>query len=113
MPWTIIFVIVFTAAIPVAAKVGMPRWGWIVIATIIVVADCAIMGKASPSWELKHVIASWFFLIILPWVAITTYLWFSRYPARPWPTAIGVPVVFVVALAMGLLVGDMSGLVPQ
>lgn len=113
MPWPIIFVIVFTGVIPVAAKKRMPRWGWIFIATIIVIAECSIMGKASPSWEFKHVIASWLFLNILPWISITTYLWFSRYPARSGLIAMGVPVVFVVTYAIGLLIGDMSGLVPQ
>ena len=91
----------------------MPRWGWLIVATIIASVECAFYDKASPSWELRHVIASWFFLILLPWVAVAVYLLRSRYPAHPVGTALGVPIVYVLALVVGFAVGDMSGLVPQ
>ena len=113
MLWVILPVVALMLAVPVAARYRMPRWGWLIVATIIIFVECAFYGKASPSWELRHVIASWFFLIVLPWASVAVYLWFSRYPANPVGTALGVPAVYVLALVVGFAVGDMSGLVPQ
>jgi len=113
MLWLIIIVLAVVAAVPVAAAASMPRWGWIVITAFAAGAECVLLGKASPSWEPKHVIASWFFTIFLPWAAVAMYLWFSRYPARPVLTAFSVLVVYVLVIVVGLVAGDMSGLVPQ
>ena len=113
MLWVILPVVAVALAVPAAARYGMPRWGWLILATVITSVECAFYGKASPSWELQHVIASWVFLILLPWAAVAMHLWFSRYPAQPVGTALGVPFVYVLALVVGFVVGDMSGLVPQ
>ena len=113
MLWVILPVIAVALSVRVAARYAMPRWGWLIVTTIITCVECAFYGKASQSWELQHVIASWFFLILLPWSAVAVYLWFSRYPAHPVGIALGVPVVYVLALVVGFAVGDISGLVPQ
>lgn len=114
MPWPIIIVILFSVFVYFAPRIGLPRWSWIVIAELIAIAECAFMGKASPSWELKHEIASWLLLIILPWLALAIYLWSNPYPdEHPGFTAIGVLIVFVIATTIGFVIGDMSGLVPQ
>lgn len=113
MLWLIIILLAVAAAVPIAAAAGMPRWGWIVITTFAAGTECALLGKASPSWELKHVIASWVFTIFFPWAAVAMYLWFSRYPARPILIAFGLLAVYTLVTIVGLVVGDMSGLVPQ
>ena len=113
MLWVILPVVAVALMFPVAARYGMPRWGWLIVAAIITCVECAFYGKASPSWELQHVIASWFLLILLPWAAVAIYLWFSPYHSQLVATALGVPFVYVLALVVGFVVGDMSGLVPQ
>ncbi len=113
MRWPITIVILFAALVYFAPMVGLPRKSWIVITALIAIAECALMGKTSPSWELKHVIASWLLFIILPWLAVGIYLWTNPYPDRhPGFTAIGVLIVFVISTTIGFVVGDM-GLVPQ
>jgi hypothetical protein len=100
-------------AVPIAATYGMPRWGWLIASIVIAFIECVFYGKASQSWELHHVIASWFFLILLPWAMIAIYLWFSRYPENPLGTSLGIPVVYALVLIIGFVIGDISGLVPQ
>lgn len=114
MLWVVIPVVVVALAVLVGAKHRMPRRGWFIGAIIIIcVQFFYFYVDASPSWELQDVIASCFFLSLLPWLAVASYLWFSPYLEHPVVTALGVPAVYFPVLVVGLAVGDMSGLVPQ
>jgi hypothetical protein len=113
MLWLILVLLAVAATVPIAAAKGMPRWGWLAITVIAAGAECMLLGKPSPSWETRHVVASWVLTIILPWAAVAMFLWFSRYPSRPIFTMLGLLIVYALVTVIGLVAGDISGLVPQ
>lgn len=113
MLWLILILLAVAATVPIAAAKGMPCWGWLVISVIAAGAECVLVGKPSPSWETKYVVASWVLTIILPWVAVAMFLWTNRDLSHPIFTVLGLLIVYVIFTVIGLVVGDMSGLIPQ
>jgi hypothetical protein len=103
----------------VAATMGVafirrvPRLGWLFIFMFLAVLECVVTGRASTTWEAKHVAAAWLFGSLLPWGATALYLFLTPYPRKAGLIACGVPIVYVLVLVAGLTYGDASGLIPQ
>lgn len=104
---------IVVAAIAVAVFTRVPKHWWVVALSLVAALECALTGKASPSWETQHVAASWLLGIVFPWGTVALYLWLTPYPRRAFLVASGVPLVYLVAVVIGLTYGDSSGLIPQ
>jgi hypothetical protein len=104
-------VVVVTSAMAVFTRVLKHQW--VIVFALIAAFECALTGKASPSWEAQHVAASWLLGNVIPWGAVAIYLWLTPYPRRAILVASGVPLVYLIAVVIGLTYGDSSGLIPQ
>jgi hypothetical protein len=103
---------VVIAAAAVAVFTRVLKHQWFIVFAFIAVMECALTGKAS-SWEAQHVAASWLLGNVFPWGAVALYLWLTPYPRRAILVAGGLPLVYLVAVVIGLTFGDASGLIPQ
>ena len=111
--WFIIILAIATAAIPLAAVKHISSRVVIVVALAIVILECALLGRASQSWETRHVLASWLFTIVVPWLAAVSYVCALPYSKRPLIATVGMPLIYGLFFVIGAAIGDTSGLVPQ
>ena len=113
MLWIVFAAAPIVIAFALASLTKVRKYHWITGFAIIAALECAFMGKAGPSWEVKHIVASWVLGNIFPWGIAGLYLWLTPYPRSAILVASVLPVIYIIALAIGLVIGDVSGLIPQ
>lgn len=113
MLWVIFVAFPLGVAVAMALAPRTPRWVWAFVIAGVIAIECALLGKPSTTWELRHVLAAWLLAIIFPWASVALYVWLMPYPARPVLTAVWLPFVYNLALVIGLVFGDISEFISQ
>ena len=113
MLWIVFLAAPIVIALALATVTRVPKYQWLTGFAVIAAFECILIGKPSHSWEVTHVLSAWVLGNIFPWGMAGLYLWLAPYPRRAILVASVLPVIYTIALVIGLVVGDMSGLIPQ
>lgn len=106
-------------SLPIVFSVGrvlrphFPLPIWFVLIAICTLLEIMILGTISNFLGIKQVITESLFMIVIPWGLVAVYLRLMRHSSRSIATSIGMLFVYFLSMGIGLLVGDMSGLIPQ
>jgi len=111
--WALFLVVIALVSVGLAFYVKLRKWGWIGLFSGIAVVECGLIGTPSQHWSVQNTAALWTLGIIVPWLSVAILVFATNYPQRAKWTALSAPLVYVVSLGIGLLVGDATGLVPQ
>lgn len=112
---SIFFIIVVPLLIGAALALlkRIPKRYWLAVVALVAIAEPMFIGIPSPSWQFRHVAASFLLTVFLPWIGVGFYIYLMPFPKRIALAALGVPVVYFVLLGFGLVMGDTLGLIPQ
>lgn len=113
MHWSVFAMVPFMLALALGA---MPRLGWrncLTAIAAVAVIEILVIGNPGPHWETRHAIALWGLGIVAPWLVSGVFLFVVRTRNSRLLTSVGLVVVYFVALAVFLGIGDAMGLIPQ
>jgi hypothetical protein len=113
MLWLVFLVVPILVGASIVSFHSVPRWGWLLLIGIIAVTEIALMGKPSPSWQGKHVIALWVLGVLLPWGGVAAFIARTSRSKRRILAAVSLPMIYFFLIAIGFVLGDSFGLIPQ
>ncbi len=98
--------VLLAVAMGLAASGSKLAWGVAIVG--IAVCQSIVLALAAPLQELAGALAV---SVLIPWALVGTFLRLSTYPRHPVLVAVALPVIYVVTLAVGVIVGVNMGVV--
>ena len=71
------------------------------------------LHRRSYPWAFRYVAATLSATVLIPWAGVVLYLHLTRSSRRKIMKALGLPVVYLILLGFGFVIGDASGMIPQ
>jgi hypothetical protein len=103
--------IILSISLILRPHVPFPIW-FVLIATFTLL-EIMFLGTAGNYLGLKQIITESLLMVVIPWGLVAVYLRLMRHSSRPVVIGIGTLFVYFLSMGIGLLTGDMSGLIPQ
>jgi hypothetical protein len=113
MLWASFVISPLILGIGLATARPVSRMAWLLLIAGIACVELVFLGKPSGSWKMSQVASLWFFAIVLPWGVVAAFGAFTPYYQHKLVGTLGVPLAYFAVLAIGLLVGDSLGVIPQ
>ncbi|MCX7214615.1 MAG: hypothetical protein NTW53_18370 [Burkholderiales bacterium] len=102
----------FSLVVPILVHFGIQRLGAIALAALGAVVNCSVICPEGFIAQMKGV-PSVVLTVVLPWAACAMFVSAKRFRARPAIAALGAPLVWAGLFVVGMLIGDVTGWIPQ
>lgn len=113
MFWILFALVPFILGVGISVVPNTPRWVWLTVIGIIVATEVLMLGKPSSSWNEKQTVTLWVIGVFMPWGVIAGVAVYLPFPRKRYLVALGLPMLYFLVLALGALLGDSFGLIPQ
>src|SRR4051812_25861215 len=113
--WAVFFLAPFAIAYAAycAGRGQIPRRALVLSNAGIAVIECVLAAIPYATSSIGQMVAILFLGVIAPWLAVLGFHSLMPIFRRPLATALGTPLVYVLAIFIGLGIGDSSGWIAQ